>query len=195
MTLAWPVDILPYRDVALFNPAARNVRASANGEGVGQIMASDAGFWTADLTGVRVDTPERRTRFRALQVQLEGGLVPILIKRNLADQPTVTATLSADASRRATALSLSISAAVLEDGHDFSIGERLYRIRTIASQTSSAASITVWPPLRETAVSGATCNFGTAVCRMRLARDDAMDLLLERHRRGNPSISFVEDLS
>lgn len=194
MTLAWPIDILPCRRISL-NPAARNARASANGEGVGQIVATDAGFWMAELGDVFVNTPERRTRFRALQVQLEGGLVPILIPRRRADQPVVTATLAADAARRATALSLTINVGALQAGHDFSIGERLYRIRTIASQNSSAASITVWPPLREAAASGATCNFEAPVCRMRLANDTAMDLSLDGWRDGSPTVPFVEDMA
>lgn len=103
--------------------------------------------------------------------------------------------VSANAARRSTQLSLvKTVAGDLEPGMRFSIGERLYQIKAIVSQTASAATIRLNFPLREAASSGDLLEFDNPVCRMRLTDDAALDLALEYGRYSFPSISLVEDL-
>ena len=82
----------------------------------------------------------------------------------------------------------------IEPGQHFSIGERLYRVRTINYTDATHATITFRPPLREAAGAGAVVDFDDPVCRMRLATDNAMDLELALHRFGQPTVLFLEDL-
>lgn len=79
----------------------------------------------------------------------------------------------------------------LQSGQHFSIGERLYRIRTFDADTGT---MTFRPPLREAVAAGTELNFDGPVCRMRLASDDAMDLELALRRFGNPTVNFLEDV-
>jgi hypothetical protein len=82
----------------------------------------------------------------------------------------------------------------IEPGQHFSIGERLYRVRTVTYTDATHATITFRPPLREAASAGAVVDFDDPVCRMRLATDSAMDLELALHRFGQPTVTFLEDL-
>jgi hypothetical protein len=82
----------------------------------------------------------------------------------------------------------------IEPGQHFSIGERLYRLRTVNYTSPNSALITFRPPLREAASAGVVVNFDDPVCRMRLATDNAMDLELALHRFGQPTVVFLEDL-
>lgn len=82
----------------------------------------------------------------------------------------------------------------LEAGQHFSIGERLYRLRTVEYTGVNTANITFRPPLREAVAYGTYLNFDDPVCRMRLVSDDQMDLDLQLRRFGNPSVSFIEDV-
>jgi len=82
----------------------------------------------------------------------------------------------------------------IEPAQHFSIGERLYQVRTVTYASPTMATITFRPPLREAAALGARLEFDDPVCRMRLASDDAMDLELALRRFGNPTVSFIEDV-
>ncbi|MDH6229606.1 hypothetical protein M2281_000178 [Mesorhizobium soli] len=82
----------------------------------------------------------------------------------------------------------------IEPGQDFSIGERLYRLRSVNYTSPTAAAITFRPPLREAAALGDRLEFDDPVCRMKLATDDAMDLELALRRFGNPTVNFIEDV-
>lgn len=82
----------------------------------------------------------------------------------------------------------------LEPGQFFSLGERLYRVRTAVYSTPTSAAITFRPPLREAATAGDLLEIDRPVCRMRLASDDAMDLELALRRFGSPTVNFIEDL-
>ncbi|PRA54070.1 hypothetical protein CQ062_13460 [Ochrobactrum sp. MYb68] len=103
---------------------------------------------------------------------------------------------SASAALRATTLVLSKqSSADLEPGQRFSIGERLYEIRKVVSQSNSSATVNIWPPLREAIHSGSDVEFDRPVLRVRLETDAEMDLMLELNRFGSPTVNFVEDMS
>lgn len=79
----------------------------------------------------------------------------------------------------------------IQPGQHFSIGERLYRVRSFDPDTGE---LTFRPPLREAVEDGAELNFDDPVCRMRLATDDAMDLELALRRFGSPTVNFIEDV-
>lgn len=105
----------------------------------------------------------------------------------------IEAELAADAALRATTLSLAKGACgTLVPGMDFSIGVRLYRIRTVVAQTAATATVTINFPLREAAAAGMFCDFALPVCLMRLASDQEMDLAIERNKRAFPTVNLVE---
>lgn len=101
--------------------------------------------------------------------------------------------LAADAALRATTLFLAKGdCGTLAPGMDFSIGVRLYRIRTVVEQTAASATVTINFPLREAAAAGMFCDFALPVCLMRLASDQEMDLAIERNKRALPTVNLVE---
>lgn len=109
--------------------------------------------------------------------------------------PVIDVTLSAAMSAGATTGSIAIThAGTIQPGQDFSIGERMYRLKSVVFSSASAATISFLPPLREAAANGAQVNFDDPVCRMRLATDGELDLLLDGRKRANPDVNFVEDL-
>lgn len=110
------------------------------------------------------------------------------------DGGAIDVTLAASAALRETALSLTKTVCGdLEPGHEFSLGERLYRIRTVTAQTSTAATVTVWPPLREAVAAGGRAEFDRPVLRARLAGDQALDIVWT-HGFSTATVAFVEAL-
>ncbi|TGP65454.1 hypothetical protein EN868_03115 [Mesorhizobium sp. M2D.F.Ca.ET.225.01.1.1] len=101
--------------------------------------------------------------------------------------------LAADAAVRATTLHVTVNYAAddIQPGMHFSLGERLYRIRTYDATTGA---MTIRPPLREAVTAGDILNFDDPCCRMRLMNDDGMDLQLALRRFGNPTVQFIEDV-
>ena len=96
---------------------------------------------------------------------------------------------------RATTLMLTkITPVELEPPQRFSIGERMYQIKSISEQDDTTATIRIWPPLRDFVGSGAELEFDRPVLRVRLATDQEMDLPLEFGRWSFPSVNFIEDL-
>lgn len=85
-------------------------------------------------------------------------------------------------------------AGIIQPGHVFSFGERMYELVDVTYLTETTATLRWQPPLREAVASGAELNFDRPVCRMRLASDSEMQLSLEMNKRGFPSVNFVEDL-
>lgn len=82
----------------------------------------------------------------------------------------------------------------IQPGHRFSIGERLYQIRTIVSETSAFITCKVWPPLREDVAADAPCNFARPHVRVRLATDGEMGVALDLARYGDGAVNFFEDV-
>lgn len=102
---------------------------------------------------------------------------------------------TAGAAVRATTLVLAKPAVTeLEPGQRFSIGERLYQIKSVTEQDDTSATVKIWPPLREFVGVGAQLEFDRPVLRVRLATDSEMDLPLEYGRWSFPSVNFLEDL-
>lgn len=112
-----------------------------------------------------------------------SGYVGIVNSVSLADALAV----------RATTADIVIDAGgTIEPGQHFSIGNRLYRIRSVDYTSETEATITFRPPLREAADAGAALEFDDPVCLMRLATDNEMDLELALHRYGSPTVTFLE---
>jgi hypothetical protein len=104
-------------------------------------------------------------------------------------------TLAGSVAARATTANISIAyGGTLEPGQHFSLGERLYRVRSVTYTSDTAATITFRPPLREAASLGDRLEFDAPICRMKLAVDNAMDLPLEIGRWSFPTVNFVEDV-
>lgn len=107
----------------------------------------------------------------------------------------IDVTLAGSIATRSVAASVVIrNAARLEPAQHFSIGERLYRLRTVVYTSETTADITFRPPLRDAASLGTALEFDDPVCRMKLATDAEMKLPLEYARWGFPTVNFVEDL-
>ncbi len=114
---------------------------------------------------------------------------------SLYEQSWIGVTVSADAALRAVTLQLTkVACGEIEPGMRFSIGERMYQVKKVVSQSGGSCEVTVNFPLREAVSAGAECNFDNPVCKMRLATDTEMDLELEIGRHGSPTINLVEYL-
>lgn len=222
-TIRWPVAILRPQNVA-FDIAPRSLAAPASIAGATQVVSSDAGLWKATFDSIIVSRREHVLAFRAIANLLEGRLGKILVPLCRGYQPVpansealyapvphadsapfgdrtgyvgrvIDVTLSSSAPLRAVSANVNIAyAGRLEPGQHFSLGERLYRLRTVAYISETAAAITFRPPLREAAPISAALEFDDPVCRMRLATDSEMDLQLQLRRFGRPVVNFVEDV-
>lgn len=111
-------------------------------------------------------------------------------------EAVIKATLAAPLARNATAASIAISTGrPLRPRDYFSIGDRLYRIKTIESVAGGVHTVKFWPRAREAAASGTTVEFDRPVCKMRLKTDTEMAVDKDLSKFAAPTIEFVEDLS
>ncbi|MDE4556455.1 hypothetical protein [Sinorhizobium meliloti] len=78
MTLRWPLDILPPREIVA-DIAPRSMAAPAAVSGVQQVVASDAGLWKVALGGIPVVNGNAVLTWRAIAATLEGRIQPILV--------------------------------------------------------------------------------------------------------------------
>lgn len=85
-------------------------------------------------------------------------------------------------------------AGTIQPGQHFSLGDYLYRLKTVVWTSETVANITFTPPLREAAVTADSLNFDDPVVKMRLATDQEMDMLLDGRRLAYPTVNFVEDI-
>lgn len=223
MTIRWPVGILPPRNVG-FDIAPRTLSAPPSIAGATQVIASDAGIWKATFGDVRVSGADAVLTWRAIATLLEGRTGKILVPLCRGYQPvlgdpadlydavphdddtlfdddtghvgsTTSVHFVSGASVRAVAATVAIDyGGTLQPGQHFSVGERLYRLRSVSYVNDTQASITFRPPLREAAPAGTWLEFDDPACRMRLASDAEMDLELQMRKWGTPSLSFVEDV-
>ena len=221
MTTLWPVHALRPQNVS-FDPAPRSLAGPASVSGATQVVSSDAGIWKATFGNVIIRNRQHVLAFRALGVLLEGRLNPVLVPRCGDYQPkpatgwsegvphsdgtpfsdgalyqgtAIDVVAATGAPARAVSLDVTIgNAGLIEPGQDFSIGERMYRVKRADYTSPTTATLKFWPVLREAVPAGAVLNFDSPVCRMRLADDGQMDLELQLRRFGQPSVQFVEDV-
>lgn len=116
----------------------------------------------------------------------------------------IEVSLSASAARRATQVSVTKSlCGEIRSGMRFSVNlndwennpVRFYQVKKIVSQTDSAATLTIWPLLREALSSGARLEWARPCIQMRLVSDSEMDLMITPAAYAEfPTINLLEDL-
>lgn len=219
MTIAWPDQVLRPQSQAEFDIAPRTLAGPSSVSGFTQVVSSDAGIWKATLPNIPMRGRDEVLAFRAIAALLEGRLGTIMVPRcrgygpspegaDYSDIPHSDETLFYDdvgyaggaisvsvvtaAAARAVSIDVEIvSAGEIEAGQDFSIGERMYRVRSVVYDDDTHATITFRPPLREAVAAGAELNFDAPACRMRLASDDEMS----GAAKGSViSVRFIEDV-
>lgn len=87
--LVWPIDILTPRHIG-FEPFPRSLAAPRSISGIGQVVASDAGVWTATYAEVPIHKDkdhDRITLWWAISNMLEGMLNPIIVPMTRRYQP------------------------------------------------------------------------------------------------------------
>lgn len=221
MTIMWPVGVLRPQNVA-FNIAPRSLAGPTSVSGKTQVISSDAGIWKATYGSIVVRSRAAVITHRAISTLLEGRMGTILVPLCRAYQPAPAAdglfdtvphsddalfsdgtgyvgnaakVLTAAMAARAVSGAVTIShGGPIEPGQHFSVGERLYRLRSVTYTGANTANITFRPPLREAVAFGDELNFDRPACRMRLASDGEMDLELSLRRFGSPTVNFVEDI-
>lgn len=220
MTIRWPDAVLRPQNVA-FDIAPRSLAGPSSVSGITQVVSSDAGIWKATLGNIIIKSRNAVLAHRAISNLLEGRLNPILVPLCRAYQPVpadsdelyedvphsddalfdddtgyvgtvIDVVAAAPAAVRAVSMTVTVNyAGDIEPGQHFSLGERLYRVRSFDADTGA---MTFRPPLREAVAAGDPLNFDDPVCLMRLASDDAMNLELALRRFGSPTVSFIEAL-
>lgn len=136
--------------------------------------------WPIDPYG-RLRSPKNTRRARLNGTIFEDPEIPA--------ESAIVASLSANASRRSTVVSITVvQGQKPSPGQYFSIGNRLH----IITEAFGANSYSIEPPLRATATAGTALNFSAPVCEMRLVDDGQGQLDLELGRFGVVNISFVE---
>lgn len=99
---------------------------------------------------------------------------------------------ASNAAVRAVSMTVTVNyAGDIQSGQNFSISERLYRVRTFDPDTNE---LTFRPPLREAVTIGDRLEFDNPQVRMRLASDAEMDLELQMRRNGSPTVNLIEDI-
>lgn len=219
MTIRWPAT-LKCQNISV-DLAPRTLAAPPSVSGVTQTVASDAGVWKITFGSVVVKDKQTVTAFRAIANLLEGRLNPIVINLCRGYQPVPdgadglyeavphgddaffsddagyvgrvidVVTVGSWAARAVSGFVQVNYAGTIEPGMHFSVGERLYRVRTFDADTGA---ITFRPPLREAVPSGTNLEFDDPCVRVRLMDDAGMDLELAMRRFGTPTVSFIEDL-
>jgi len=217
---AWPSSLTP-ADVA-FNPRDMTVSGPPTLSGRAQTAAIDAGRWVANASRVAVTDPAKVRAFRALRAKMQGGAYHVQVpawddaqapfpdgvdanaSQSYSDDtfhtdghgfytPAIIVTLAAAVAVRDTLISATVTTAgTIEEGHLFSIRDRLHVVQEIVASSGGSRTLAIWPPIREAAPVGRRLNFERPVCRMRLASDQEMDLTLAHGWYGFPDIAFVE---
>ncbi|MFU0504113.1 hypothetical protein [Pseudaminobacter sp. NGMCC 1.201702] len=220
MTIRWPRAVLRPQNPS-FDIAPRSLAAPASVSGATQVVSSDAGIWKATFGSVIIRDRQHVLAWRAIANLLEGRLGSILVPVCRGYQPVpegskplyepvphsddaffddgtgyvgrvIDVVTVGSMALRAVSGTVAVNyAGTIEPGQHFSVGERLYRVRSFNPDTGA---ITFRPPLREAVPSGTNIEFDEPVVRMRLATDGEMDLPLDLGRFAFPSVNFIEDL-
>jgi hypothetical protein len=86
----------------------------------------------------------------------------------------------------------------LQPGHQFSCGERLFRIAKILSEVEDTGNsiyyVRLALPVRDAVADGASLNFDNPMFRAVLATDGEMALDLDMMKRGRATLNWVEDV-
>lgn len=188
------------------------------------IAADGGGRWFADLGDADLYTRDRVMLWRAFKSAIRYGAVPFVFPvcdirhqpsngpvsvshsdgssfsdDSLYDGADCVAELSADATLRATQISLAMTLGKpLIGGERFTIDHptvrhRCYQIGLVLAQTESSATVQFHPPLREAAEAGTAVDFNNPRCVMKA--DGRLAAPLAGPRWASGSVRFVEDFS
>lgn len=184
----WGIDYadIPYASRA--NKLAwREVAAKLDGR-AGTCLVPVYDYGTQDTAPWPLDAQGNFVKSLPSQIYADGTMGP---------GSSIEVVLSAGAALGAVTLSMSVArGSQFYAGMQFSLGVRLYRIKSVDSQsggiltddagiplttddgtplvTDVAYGLTIWPPLREAVESGDTVNFSMPVCLCRLKTDTEM---------------------
>ena len=220
MAEVWPSILVPVNTLWHIKPMIQNGPVTFDGRS--QRGAPDAGYWTATLSDIVINTDDRVLEFRALIASLQGGLVPVIVGpcdcRRVPRPPagssahgipyadqvrhsdgtgfrqsSIIVAATTAAALRATSLTVDILAAGdLRRGHYFSIRDRLYMITSVPEVAGDKASFRFLPPLREPVAAGDSIEFEHPRATMRLASGDSGQMDLEARRFARPSVELEE---
>jgi len=217
----WPRRLLRPANASI-NPAPATVAGVAALSGFRQAVSSPAGVWAITYDRIIVASRAQRLTLRAIAALVEGRATPIVLPVYDREElrpidPSIDASATHDdgsthddgtgyGARRAQILvdgavalganqmtTETVLGETIEPGMHFSVGHRLYRVRSIVETDGASTTFKFWPIAREAIPDGAELEFDEPVCLVRLAEDGGLDLALENGRHGFPSISFVED--
>lgn len=193
MTIRWPRAVLRPQN-ASFDIAPRSLAAPSSVSGVGQVVSSDAGIWKATFSNVVIRDRQHVLAFRAIANLLEGRLGSILVPFCRAYQPVpgnadglyepvphsddsffdddtgyvgrvINVVTVGSMALRAVSGTVSVNyAGEIEPGQHFSVGERLYRVRSFKETVPAtpAGTVTADAPFAGSSFSAVTPNVSRA---------------------------------
>lgn len=198
ITVRW---VSPEENPGLLCPRNIGVRlsnetASPPGRSLGgkkQFVQADAGFWIITLDRIRIRSNADINEWRRLEGALNGRANTALIFIPSEDN-TIVATANAAAASGTTTVFINRSVGNdVEEGMHFSVAGRLYRVREVVAEVANVFEVRVRPPVREAIANGASLNFSAPECRVRLMRDDGMNITHELLKFSTPTVVFCED--
>lgn len=225
MTITWPAVL----EVRRCNPNLRNSFKSGGRSisGIEPRVVSDAAYWEVAIAEIMIQERDEARAYRGMLARLRDGeaielaifdaYVPVG-----AESSAASAIFVSSAALRATEATIQVTGIDVEDGHHFSIGDRLHLITQIVAGPTDPPLInpvitdTEWldepwtddgaaasaqyqikfrPPLRTAVAAGAAIRFSdlTLRCVIKDAAATDGDVDLDLGRLGNPSLAFVED--
>ena len=194
--VTWPYAAFAPRHVAcdLVTKSGSGGRTISGRE---QIVQSDAGYWEITLSECRIRSNADVLAWRELESLIQGRAHSVLVpaySRIAAPQGSTVAVLGAGVALGAVTAEIDVSAGgPLEEGQDFSVGESLYRIREVISNSGDIWTVKFQPPARAAMAEGASVEFDRPVCRCRLKDETGMQADLDLLVVGTQTVVFCED--
>lgn len=111
-------------------------------------------------------------------------------------EAVIVATLGGGLARGATTAVINVAfGRELRPRDYFSIGDRLYRIKSVESISGGIHTVKFWPRAREAAAAGVDVEFDKPACKMRLKTDTEMAVDKDLSKFASHTLEFVEDVS
>lgn len=220
----WPQSILvPQKAKLSLMPF--NTTGGQGFTNVEQVIGNTPGRLKLDLSNIRVKTDEHRLAWETLEFQLQGraktvGMPLFRWMEAGVPWPTIAGILTTSAPGYASPVILAYAHAlvlpgavtlqirmeqggVLKAAHVFEFEYKVYFITEIISGTTVGSppipvyTVKIWPPIRERIEQDEQFEFDNPIMRCRLSEDNAMAVEggWEKWKRGNPSLTFYEDVT
>lgn len=212
MTTFDPCDFHP--KAFRINPKRMTASGPVSLAGVQQVQSWPGGLWVAECIGVRLNTRARILAWRQFVARADGGAGEFEVRlqdkrqgpwplvggqRNYAG--TITATLTAAKLLNDTTIGITVTAGgTVEAGQHFSMtgtrwGKRLYRLKEVTALGGGLYTCEIRTGLREDFATGASIDFMTPGCTMRVANPDEIEPTIELGKRASASVVFIESFS